>query len=57
MVYLALYTTECVSHSPVYLPKQACNMVTPSLLLLVAPGHDNAPGLFTPQTPSETQAV
>ncbi len=34
-----LYRTECISHSPVYLPKQACNAATPSRLLLLAPGH------------------
>ncbi len=34
-----LYVTECISHSPVYLPKQACNAATPSRLLLLAPGH------------------
>jgi len=37
---------ECNSHSPVYLPKRACNMVTPSLLLLYSPGHVVLRGFF-----------
>ena len=37
---------ECNSHSPVYLPKRACNMVTPSLLLLYSPGHIVLRGFF-----------
>ena len=38
--------SECVSHSPVYLPRQACNTVSPSLLRFLAPGHISASGLF-----------
>jgi hypothetical protein len=37
---------ECISHLPVYLPKQACNLVTPSRLLLLTPGHFVPRGIF-----------
>ena len=41
-----LLTTECISHSPAYLPKQACNQVTPSRLLLLAPDVQTFRGFF-----------
>ena len=39
---------ECISHSPVYLPKRACNLVSPSQLLLLTPGHFVSWGIFLP---------
>ena len=41
--------TECVSHLPAYLPKQACNMVSPSLLRTLDPGCQKQPGFFFAQ--------
>jgi len=41
-----LLTSECISHSPAYLPNQACNQVTPSRLLLLAPGVQTFRGFF-----------
>ena len=49
--------SECNSHSPVYLPKQACNAVSPSRLLLHSPGHFVYRGFFMHPWPKTVPAL